>query len=993
MEMYTEVAARGMKTSPEEAAREIFRGFIREGEVVDALFTDSSFKGVIGVANLPVKAPVTLYLFENSDCAQFLNGHLSAGHSVLITLDGDNCIFRFLIEDNGVVKAIVPPLPVADFIKQTISESSSWAGKLNENGEHVFDLRSPAPGPHFFINLLMGNRIGFAHALQTKPKSVVDKLGRGSFRSHAATQVLATRWDMRQEENGFPANRQFYIVENSKKIFYTADPNDSNIESAECIHSQNCTIISYRTKCGLEIKRTIFILPQMEGLPLAVETQVVEITNTGPGERHLRLVYTGMFGSAAPHALQEDVLYSNVIMQTKLLKNEDGSIAAIGPDYYPLNAQEDMRFHTMMMHQGNRVSFPGEFCSNINDFIGNGTLENPHGINNLGSRMYRKGPGFFALAGSVVLQPGEHCVIDNFTGAVSKKVNPHFSRDTFREEIGELIRRFSKPGESYKALEENRKFYDRYRNFIQVHTSDEMFDVYFNRNLPFQVLYQTFVSRSFCQTQKGYREIGFREIQDVYAAGYYFAGMGLGSFVKELLMEWCGKVFEFGYAYHNFFWQGKEPGKWSDDALWFVQAVYRYINLTGDKGFLEEECEIAGTLPVRKRSVYDTMKAIIRYSGEISVGKHGMPLMDSADWNDCLKLDKDFIDGITKEKVYREQINRGGVFGEPLESDYSESVMNAFLLKSAMDAMLSFARELGDDEYISRLSGLSQKLFDNIQKHAWKGDFFARALFNRYKEGEFSYLGAGGDNLSADPGIDGSYFLNSFSWAVLSDCASEEQIAAMLDTIEKFLKTPYGLKLMTPVDLGRISEDTAAGHYFPGDRENGAVFKHAAMMATAAMFKAAKKVESRELAARLSRLAYWMIEKVLPYRTMSDPYVVCGNPRFCTQYNNSETGENIGPMLSGTSTWLTLSLLSAIGIEYAHNGIIIDPILKDEDEHVSFIVNTEGTVYKVNIHKQKGFCRVCDGSVVVRLDGSLIESNVIPLFKDKKEHSVEIIMS
>ena len=102
-------------------------------------------------------------------------------------------------------------------------------------------------------------------------------------------------------------------------------------------------------------------------------------------------------------------------------------------------------------------------------------------------------------------------------------------------------------------------------------------------------------------------------------------------------------------------------------------------------------------------------------------------------------------------------------------------------------------------------------------------------------------MGSKGDNLSADPNIDGSYFINSFSWSVLADCANEDQIRSMLDVIDSTLKTPYGIKLVTPTDLGKVADDTATGHYFPGDRENGAVFKHATMMATAAMFKAAKK--------------------------------------------------------------------------------------------------------------------------------------------------------
>lgn len=52
-----------------------------------------------------------------------------------------------------------------------------------------------------------------------------------------------------------------------------------------------------------------------------------------------------------------------------------------------------------------------------------------------------------------------------------------------------------------------------------------------------------------------------------------------------------------------------------------------------------------------------------------------MPLLDFADWNDCLKLDENYLNGIDKEKRYQEQIGRGGGLGLPLDSDYSESVI------------------------------------------------------------------------------------------------------------------------------------------------------------------------------------------------------------------------------------------------------------------------------------------------------------------------------
>jgi len=62
------------------------------------------------------------------------------------------------------------------------------------------------------------------------------------------------------------------------------------------------------------------------------------------------------------------------------------------------------------------------------------------------------------------------------------------------------------------------------------------------------------MSRSFGQTQKGYREIGFREIQDLFASMYYFINIGYQDFVKELLFEWTANVYKMGYANHNFYW-------------------------------------------------------------------------------------------------------------------------------------------------------------------------------------------------------------------------------------------------------------------------------------------------------------------------------------------------------------------------------------------------------------------------------------------------------
>ncbi|WP_151736764.1 GH36-type glycosyl hydrolase domain-containing protein [Paenibacillus tengchongensis] len=986
--MLNYIAARDLNLSPEDVLREQFGPLVGPGLPVSAIFADSRHLSVIGVSGLPLRLPAVRELLKLPEVAALLPS-ARTGISALLAVGGGQKLALYLRSAGEEVQEAEIPEAAAQAALRLLREAPGWAGTLNAEGEHILDLRTPLPGPHFAVNLLLGNRLGFPHPLQTTPKSVVDRVGGGSFRSHAATQVLATRWDMRQEENGFPANRQFYLFEDGEQIFYSADPGDDRIESAVCRHSQNSTVITYRTVCGLEITRTLSILPQHENEPLATELQRISLANKSGRDRSVRLVYTGMFGSAAPGALFEDVLYSNVIMQGGVLRDEAGAVAAISPDYYPEAGRNDLRFHTMIVHGPDGAELPYEYCVNYNEFVGTGTLHRPAGALRLSSVLHRKGPGFFAVAAPVALPAGGTAAVDQLTGLVSDKSGAAWSEASLAGEVGALVRRFSSPDAAGAALDEARRFVRDYGQFLQIESGSQELDVYVNRNLPFQVLYQSFVSRSFCQTQKGYREIGFREIQDLYASMYYFVGMGRSGLVRSLLMEWTGMVFEFGYAFHNFFWVGKEPGKWSDDALWLVQAVHRYVMLTGDAGILDEECPVAGT-DGRRRPVFETLQAIITYSGRISVGRHGLPLLDYADWNDCLKLDGDCINGPAKEARYRQQLEQGGAFGDPLDSDYSESVMNAFLLKLAVDELAELADKKGESACAEELAAFSKELRERVQAHAWKGDFFARVLFNRYADGEYTYLGAAGDGLSASGEHDGSYFLNSFSWSVLSGCADEEQIAIMLDTLERHLKTPYGLKLVSPVALGRVSSHTASDEYFPGDRENGGVFKHACMMAASAMFKGAKETRNAALAARLSGLGYWLVDRVLPYRTMEDPFGICGNPRFCTQYNNSETGENIGPMLSGTSTWLTLSLMAAWGVEFNEEGLVLDPVLRETDTNLSFTVKHDGTAYRIRIVKPEGFCRLRDTPASLTVDGQELPKGLVPHLKDDGFHEVEL---
>ena len=364
------------------------------------------------------------------------------------------------------------------------------------------------------------------------------------------------------------------------------------------------------------------------------------------------------------------------------------------------------------------------------------------------------------------------------------------------------------------------------------------------------------------------------------------------------------------------------------------------MHLTGDAAFLDAAVPVAGA-DGKRRTVFETLLACLRYSTEISVGPHGIPLLDRADWNDCLRLDRNYRSGSEKEKIYRETGR--------MESNNTESVMNAFLAIIAAKETRSLAGLRGDTAAADKLDTLIARLSEAVRAHAWKGNAYARLLFNDYPG--FTYAGADGDGLDTD-GSGGTLFLNSFSWSVLAGVADEAQVRSMLEAVRRKLKTPHGLKLVSPNDLSRVVRDAASAEYFPGDRENGAVFKHASMMAVSALLDAAKRVENGGLAAELAAEAWSMIDLVYPGRAMENPFVLAGNPRFCTQYNNSETGENIGPLLSGTSTWFILSLMKAYGIELSDRGLIMDPVLRREDTQAELRLRM-GVITSYSIHYTK----------------------------------------
>ena len=93
-------------------------------------------------------------------------------------------------------------------------------------------------------------------------------------------------------------------------------------------------------------------------------------------------------------------------------------------------------------------------------------------------------------------------------------------------------------------------------------------------------------------------------------------------------------------------------------------------------------------------------------------------------------------------------------------------------------------------------------------------------------------------------------------------------------------------------------------------------------------------------------------------------------------------------MLSGTASWLSLTVSEFLGIEYEDDGIRLSPVLPFDTEKVYYELNRLGTKFKICVKKQKGFARVGEGTKFT-FDGEPCGA-LVPAPRDGGEHTITV---
>jgi cyclic beta-1,2-glucan synthetase len=585
------------------------------------------------------------------------------------------------------------------------------------------------------------------------------------------------------------------------------------------------------------------------------------------------------------------------------------------------------------------------------EFIGrNGNLARPAALRR--ARLAgRAGAGLdpcTALQVEIELAPNERTELFSLLGSCGS-----------REEAQALIARFHSPSSVNQAFDQVITNWDEVLETVQVHTPDAAMDTMLNRWL----LYQTLVCRiwarsAFYQSGGAY---GFRDqLQDVMAVTY-----ARPKIARAQILRAAARQFKEGDVQH---WWHPPTGRgvrtrFSDDLLWLPYVTAFYIRVTGDHSVLDEvipfldapllhegedESYTQPSVSDEKATVFEhCLRALDR---SLAVGRHGLPLMGSGDWNDGM--------------------NRVGNGGK------GESVWVGWFLHATLLQFAPLCESEGDMERARVYTGHAEKLEKALEAEAWDGHWYRRAYFD-----DGTPLGSAQNQECRIDSI-------AQSWGVISGAADPHRARSAMAAVEEYLiRRGDGLVMLftppfdkSPVDPGYIKG------YLPGVRENGGQYTHAALWVLIAYTLLGDGDRAGELFAILNPVNHASTRagvhkyKVEPYVVAADVYAV-----------RPHTGRGGWTWYTGSASWMyRAGLESILGFKLRGDKLRLDPCIPTAWREYEIDYRHKTSNYHIKIENPAGISR---GVGSIEVDGIAQDTADINLKDDGQRHQVRIVLA
>lgn len=154
---FTKETARGSLGLPEKKLCRLF------GERITGAYCASylslSAEQVVGASGLPFYAPLSEHILNCPETARYLENFPEQSHLF---------VFGETIKHYTERGELPLPRDIEASLREQYDFLLGSAGMLDENGDHILDLKSEKIGTHFDVNLLIGNRIGFPSPLGSR---------------------------------------------------------------------------------------------------------------------------------------------------------------------------------------------------------------------------------------------------------------------------------------------------------------------------------------------------------------------------------------------------------------------------------------------------------------------------------------------------------------------------------------------------------------------------------------------------------------------------------------------------------------------------------------------------------------------------------------------------------------------------------------------------------------------------------------------------------
>ena len=491
------------------------------------------------------------------------------------------------------------------------------------------------------------------------------------------------------------------------------------------------------------------------------------------------------------------------------------------------------------------------------------------------------------------------------TAGKEERINLFLGTQEPGESVADIAKKYREAGYADNAFSALRKKWSDRLSAFKVNIPDADASRMINVWNPLQVLVNFYVCREISFYATGsVRGVGMRDAAQDALGNVIYDIEASKRKLKLLLTE----QYNSGKTNHYFYPEEKRPSlvsDRSDNHLWLIYTAYQIVVEEGKIDFLRE---VVPYYDGGEGTVFEHLTRSIDYT-VAHLGRDGLPLMLGSDWNDMLT-------NVCKH-------------GE------GESVFVSQMLVLACRQMQTLAALLGSpDEKYEKIAEEQIKILNDF---CYDGEWFIRAVTD-----EGMKLGKKEDPYA-------KIWINSQSWAVISDSTSEERKISCMESAVKHLDCGFGLKKLSPSLVRNYpTPETELTFAQPGIGENGGVFCHANTWAIMALCMIGKGDEAYRIYRDL--IPDNIISKYGVDRYNAEPYIYSSNIRSPEALSEGMAGVS---WLSGTSAWMMMAVEEHIfGIKPHYEGLQIKPALPAAWEEVSASRRFRGHTVTVNYHNR-----------------------------------------